>query len=336
MRYVGLDLGWKVSAIHVRDRNGRKLSSRKIHGPWLKVLAELMKVKRPFAICFEASTGYGWMYERLKEMASRVEVAHPGSLRMIFKSKRKSDRIDAEKLAKLLYLDEVPTVHVPSLDVRSWRGMIEHRSRLVQRRTGIKSALRALLRGQAIVAPRSLWSRKGMTWLEGLEFANGLLTVRRDLFVEEVRRHDAMLKRVEKELDEVGRRHPGVRLLRTIPGVGPRTAEAVMAYVDVPERFHSNRSIGCYFGIVPCQDESAGRNRLGHITKQGPSTVRRLVVEAAWQAVRHSPAVRKRFQKMLRADPKRKKRAIVAVAHYLFRVMLAMLQHGEQWREKSA
>jgi hypothetical protein len=72
MRYVGLDLGWKVSAIHVRDRNGRKLSSRKIHGPWLKVLAELMKVKRPFAICFEASTGYGWMYERLKEMASRV------------------------------------------------------------------------------------------------------------------------------------------------------------------------------------------------------------------------------------------------------------------------
>jgi transposase len=75
-----------------------------------------------------------------------------------------------------------------------------------------------------------------MSWLEGLEFANGLVTVRRDLFVEEVRRHDAMLGRVEKELNRVGEGHPGVRLLRTIPGVGPRTAEAVMAYVDVPER----------------------------------------------------------------------------------------------------
>jgi len=66
------------------------------------------KVRKPFAVCFEASTGYGHLFERLQTIARRVVVAHPGQLRLIFRSKRKNDRVDAEKLAKLLFLDEVP------------------------------------------------------------------------------------------------------------------------------------------------------------------------------------------------------------------------------------
>ena len=109
-----------------------------------------------------------------------------------------------------------------------------------------------------------------------------------------------------------------------------------MAYIDRPERFHSNRSIGEYFGIVPSQDSSGGRERLGHITKQGPATVRRLVVEAAWQSIRHSPAVRARFERIMGGNAGRKKIALVAVAHYLLRVMLAMLKSGEGWRKEAA
>ena len=72
------------------------------------VLEELKTLRAPFAICFEASTGYGYLCERLQGMARRVVVAHPGHLRLIFRSTRKNDRVDAEKLAKLLFLDEVP------------------------------------------------------------------------------------------------------------------------------------------------------------------------------------------------------------------------------------
>ena len=71
-------------------------------------------LKPPFAVCFEASAGYGYLFERLQRVARRVVVAHPGHLRLIFRSKRKNDRVDAEKLAKLLFLDEVPGVYVPS------------------------------------------------------------------------------------------------------------------------------------------------------------------------------------------------------------------------------
>ncbi len=127
MRYVGLDVHWRQSTICVLDARGRKLSTQTIRGGWSKVLEELGKAKKPFAICFEASSGYGFLFEQLTRIARRVVVAHPGQLRLIFRSKRKNDRVDAEKLAKLLFLDEVPPVHVPSAEVRSWRSMIEHR-----------------------------------------------------------------------------------------------------------------------------------------------------------------------------------------------------------------
>ncbi len=88
--------------------------------------------------------------------------------------------------------------------------------------------------------------------------------------------------------------------------------------------------------MVPCEDSSAGRQRLGHITKQGPGLVRRLIVEAAWQAVCRSPTVRAYFQRVMHGDPERKKIAIVATGHYLPRCMQAMLRKTTTWKERVA
>jgi transposase len=144
------------------------------------------------------------------------------------------------------------------------------------------------------------------------------------------------VRRVEKELDRIGRAHPGVTLLRTIPGVGPRTAEAFVAHVDDVSRFARVKQVGSYFGLVPCQDASADRNRLGHITKDGPAGPRWLVAEAAWQGRRRSAKIRAYFDRVMRNDPNRKKIALVATAHHLTRVMAAMLRSGEVWREAEA
>jgi len=114
-----------------------------------------------------------------------------------------------------------------------------------------------------------------------------------------------------------------------------RTAEAVLAWIDRPERFARNKSIGSYFGMVPCQDQSADRNRLGHITKQGPAVVRRLLTEASWQSIRHSVRMKAYFEKVMRGDPDRRKIALVAVGHCLLRAMLSMLQTGEVWRRET-
>lgn len=165
MRYVGLDAHLRQSTLCVLDDRGRKLMTRTAKGSWAAVCAELERIAPPFAICFEASAGYGFLFERLQRIARRVVVAHPGHLRLIFRSKRKNDRIDAEKLAEVLFLDEVPAVYVSAGSTHAWRRMIVHRRKLVVERTRAKNALRALSCSRGIEAPRGLWSRRGLTWL---------------------------------------------------------------------------------------------------------------------------------------------------------------------------
>lgn len=256
--------------------------------------------------------------------------------RSIGRATRKNDRFDAEKLAKLLALDLVPRVHVPCREVRAWRRLIEHRDRLVRERTRVKNTIRSLLRSLAVETPKGLWSKAGLAWLQGHEFASDFDAVQRDILVERYASLTRLLARVEKVLDRHAAKHPSVALVRTIPGVGVRTAEAVVATLDDPRRFHKNKSVGTYFGLVPCQDASAGKSRFGRITREGPATVRRLLNQAAWQAIRRSPKVRAFFERIQHGDPERKKKAVVAVAHYLVRVMHAMLGDGARWRAAAA
>jgi len=110
----------------------------------------------------------------------------------------------------------------------------------------------------------------------------------------------------------------------------------VAAFLDDPHRFPNATAVGSYFGLIPCQDQSGDRDRLGHITRQGAPVVRQLVAEAAWQARRRSPTVRAYFERAKRDDPQRQKIALVATAHYLVRVMWALLKRGTDWQESPA
>jgi transposase len=254
------------------------------------------------------------------------------------RSRDKSDRKDAERLAKLLYLGETPTVHVPSLEVRTWRELINCRSQVIAKRTRAKNAVRAPLRGAGLTPPKQpgLWTKKGLAWLRQLELPTPSQQLRRDLLLEEIETLLRQARRIEQQLNHQAQHTPAVTQLRSIPGVGIRTAEAVAAFVDDPDRFRSAKAVGRYFGLVPCQDQSGDRNRLGHITREGAPVVRQLVAEAAWQAQRRSPTVRAYFERVQRGDPQRKKIALVATAHYLVRVMWAMLKRGTTWEEDPA
>jgi transposase len=337
MLYVGLDIHTKRIALCVLSQTGQVVQRAQVRG-----IEEMLRILRGlpdrFEVCYEASCGYGHYHDLLRPLATRVLVAHPGQLRLIFRSKSKNDRNDAERLAKLLYLGETPTVHVPSLDVRTWRELINCRSQVIAKRTRAKNTLRALLRGAGVVPPRhpGLGTKSGLAWLRQLALPTVSQQLRRDLVLEEVEALNGQLRRIEQELNRRAQQTPAVTRLRSIPGVGARTAEAVAAFVDDPHRFRHAKAVGRYFGLVPCQDQSGDKNRLGHITREGPAVVRRLVAEAAWQALRRSPTVRAYFERAQRGDPQRKKIALVATAHYLVRVMWALLKRGTAWQENEA
>ncbi len=144
---IGIDVHQRSFAVCILDAHGKMVKQMKLRGTLAKLLDTLRSIKEPFAVCYEASCGYGHLHDLFGKQAKRVVVAHPGQLRLIFRTKKKNDRVDAKKLATLLFLDQVPTIRVPSLDVRSWRSLIEFRHRLVAKRTRVKNALRAVLRG---------------------------------------------------------------------------------------------------------------------------------------------------------------------------------------------
>ncbi len=337
MFYVGLDIHTKRISICALNETGQVVQRTQVRSI-AEMLRALQDLPDRFEVCYEASCGYGHFDDLLRPLATRVLVAHPGQLRLIFRSKNKNDRHDAERLAKLLYLGETPTVHVPSLEVRTWRELINCRSQVIAKRTRAKNTIRALLRSAGIAPPKQpgLWTQKGLAWLRQLTLPTESQQLRRDLLLEEIETLVRQVRRIEQQLNRQAQQTPAVARLRSIPGVGVRTAEAVAAFVDDPHRFRNAKAVGRYFGLVPCQDQSGDKNRLGHITREGAPVVRQLVAEAAWQAQRRSPTVRAYFERAQRGDPQRKKIALVATAHYLVRVMWALLKRGTVWEEKMA
>jgi len=96
-------------------------------------------------------------------------------------------------------------------------------------------------------------------------------------------------------IEQEAKKRPEVLRLMTHPGVGPITALAFVLIIGAPERFHCGKQIGSYVGLIPCEDSSAGQQRLGHISKQGNTLLRFLLLEAAQTAVRWDPDWRRRF-----------------------------------------
>jgi len=337
MLTIGLDVHQAKTSVCVMDGKGNILREQEVVGGYGAVAEALGKVKEPFQVCYEASTGYGALHERLAPLASKIAVAHPGRLRLIYQSTKKSNRVDARKLASLMHLNQVPEVHVPQQEVRSWRGLIEHRRSLVDQVVGVKNQVRALLRCQGIKGPagKRMWSAAGVAWLKEVAWPTEMEAFRMEILRDQLWDLIRKLDRVTKALDAIGEKHAGVKLLMTIPGVGPRTAEAFVAYVDDPHRFGSG-TIGAYFGLVPREDSTGDKRRLGHITREGPPTVRKLLTEAGWRGSRESVLIKEIFDRHLRGDKGRRKLAIVATEHWLCRVMLAMLRSGEAFREKEA
>jgi transposase len=337
MLFVGLDIHHRTSTCYVVNEHGQPMKDycRTLAGPWERMVGFLQAIDQPLTICFEASLAYGAIHDRLAAFAARVVVAHPGKLRLIYRSKHKNDRADAKALATLLLLDCVPQVHVPGLEVRDWRHLIGFRDQQVRRRTRTKNSLRALLRQNAIAVPKAiggLWTVKGRAWLAQVPWPTAVAACRAEYQLLELHHYDQAIAMLTKRLNAIGKKHPAVWLLKTIPGVGPRTAEALVAWIDDPQRFRHNRHIGTYFGLVPAQDASGDRNRLGHITKQGPALLRKLLVEAAWQLVRICPTMKARFEQLHGGKQDRRKIAIVAIARQLAVLALAMLKTGEVYR----
>ena len=241
------------------------------------------------------ATGYSRWFERLlAELGFELWMGDPAEIQAQRVKKQKFDREDARLLLRLMREDNFPRVWVPSAENRDVRQLLWHRHRLVQMRTRIMNQLQALAMNEGYRWRKKLFSQRGRAELEKLPL--GFWAGRRRQELLELL--DCMNPTIEKltaAVEQEARKRPEVLRLMTHPGVGPLTALAYVLIIGTPTRFPRGKQIGTYVGMIPTEDSSAGKQRLGHISKQGSSLLRFLLVEAAQAAARIHPDWRRRY-----------------------------------------
>jgi len=340
MKILALDLGnyKSVACIYETASLSHKFT-RVVTRP--KGLHDLLVEEEPDRVVIEICPLAGWVSDLVRALGIELQVASTTHDAWRWKNvKRKNDRQDGLKLAQLSALGQLTLVHVPEAGVRQWRALINYRQRLVSRRTRIQNHIRALLLRQAVAmgAGHRGWTRAGVAQLGAL--AKPLNEVEREelwrgelaLELEGLKALAEPLRQVEQKLDELGAADKQVQLLRTIPGVGPRGAEALAAVIDKAQRFKRGKELGAYLGLVPKQIQSGESNRLGRITRQGNRLLRSLLVEISWSGLRYNSWMRSVYEQVRRGSNARKKIAIVAVARRLLIRCWAMLRDGTTWR----
>ena len=232
-------------------------------------------------------------------------------------------------------------MHIPERPVRVWKALITYRHTLVDRRTAIKNTIRSLLdvQGERMPNGASGWTRASRKRLS--EMARPLddcdrLDLWRGQLELELRALDdvsRLLAEIDAKLNRLACADDRVERLKSIPGVGNRFAELVVATLDCPERFATGRKVGAYGGLVPRQFESGTMSRSGRITREGPGLLRRLAVQIAWGMERRSPRVAALFERLSGGQKSRRKKAAVAIARKILVWCWAMLRDGTTWNE---
>jgi transposase len=297
MRIIGLDYHPSFQQIAFVDTETGECGERQLmHGnqETESFYRELKQRGASVRVGMEA-TGHARWFERLMtELGFELWIGDPAQIKAKRVRKQKADRQDAQLILTLLIENRFPKVWVPSLENRDLQQSLWHRHRLVQMRTRIMNQLQAVAMNEGVRRKKGLWSKSGRAQLESFLLAPWATRRRQDL-LDLLDRLNPNIAELSTAIEQEGKKRSEVLRLMTHPGVGPLTGLAFVLIIGSPERFGCGKQVGSYLGLIPCEDSSAGKQRLGHISKQGSSLLRFLLVEAAQIAVRDDPTWRRKF-----------------------------------------
>ena len=332
-KFIGVDLHKKTIVICVVNQAYQIIERRRFACCETQALAEWFAAQSPFEVVVEATASYEWFVQLVERHASRVVLAHPGKLRVIAESTRKSDKVDAQVLADFLARGMIPTAHRPTPRQREHRRLVRHRHQVQGRITSLKCRIRRML-SDYNADRHDLFTKEGRAYAVGLK----LLAADRFVLEELWLSLDHQLQRLhaaEKALREFAKTDPpqgrrARRRLDTIPGVGEVTIDVFLAETADVRRFGSQKKLTAYAGLSPGYRESAGRRKDLGITHRGSRLLRWVLVQAAWQLVRRDG----RWQRIFEGLVKRrgKKKAIVAVARRLLCLMMAVVVNDRPYQ----
>jgi transposase len=338
MKYVGIDLHKKTIVVCVMNKARKVLARKKFQCSDIKGIKAWFAELGEFQFVVEATAAYEWLVQLLEPMANDWVLAHPGKMRVIAESTKKTDKLDAQVLAEFLALGMIPKAYRPTPRQREHRKLVRYRAQCQQRVSRLKCQIRYL--AATYNADHSglfqadhlaeLQQRADLTEADRFVLPQRLEDLERALAREKSARGE--LKRFAARGSKIEQREREIVL--SAPGVGEVVSEVVLAELGDAGRFDSLKQATAYAGLVPSKRESDGKGKELGITKKGSGLLRWAMVEAAWSAV----ATSARWHEVYERIKKRRqaKRAIIAVARRLLAVLVSMLLSDEKYRPSLA
>jgi transposase len=294
---------------------------------------ELQACGASVRVGMEASGQSRWFERLLAELQFELWIGDAAQIRAKRVRKQKTDRRDAQHILTLLLENRFPQIWVPSWENRDLRQLLWHRHRMVQMRTRLMNQLQAVALNEGLRRKKGLWREAGRKQLESFLLAPWASRRRHDL-LEMVDRLSPMIAELTQAVEQEVAKYPVAQRLATHPGVGPLTALAFVLIIGQAERFRCGNQVASYVGLVPAEDSSGERQRLGHISKQGNTLLRFLLVEAAQVTIRSDAEWRRRYFHL--ALRRGRKIAKVAMARRLAVRLYWMWRKGwdyQQWKK---
>lgn len=329
---VGLDVSDTKCQVCTLDADGEVVFSGVVKLTEAALAMQFKAMERA-RVVFEVGTHSRWLAELFDDWGHEVIVANPRNLALISQNNRKSDKADAELLARLGRSDLklLRPVEHRSATAQAGLAVIRSRAALVRCRTTLVNSMRGQVKATGGRMPDC---DADYLHLHGDEIPDSLKPALSPLLelvgqlTEQIAKFD---KKLEREADTIA---PGSRQLTTIAGVGLLTAISFTLVIDDPERFASSRAVGPYLGLVPKRSQSGQIDKAMRISKAGDPYTRQLLVQCAQSAMRKGAKdseLRTWGLKLAGTSKVDKRRAIVAVARKLAVLMHRMLVTGEAY-----
>jgi transposase len=318
---AGLDLGDKRTHLCLLDtESGEILEEGRVRTTPEGIARRFDSTER-MEVALEVGTHSPWVSRLLKEFGHQVVVANPRRTQLIYGEGRKTDKIDAEKLARLARADTelLHPIEHRGEETQAHLALIHSREALVRSRTQLVNHVRGTAKSLGVRLPggpaKSFHNKVYDHLPAELRESLGPVVETVGTLTEQIKDYD---RRIEQKAAE---EYPETELLRQVPGVGPLTALTFALTLEDPQRFERSRSVGAYLGLAPGTDQSGEMNVQKGISRAGDEMLRRLLVSGAQYILgpfAPDSDLRRHGQKIAeRGGKNAKKRAVVAVARKL-------------------
>ncbi len=339
--YVGIDVHLKSWSVAVLSEHSvlKKFSQNPDAESLYKFLANNYPGAN-YCSVYEAGFCGFWIHRKLLRLGINNIVVNPADVPTMSKEKlRKTDAVDCGKLARELRSGTLIGIYVPDEAVLEMRSLIRLRRSIVKDTTREKNRIKSLLRFHGVAIPEQFtkhsagnWSKHFLKWLQEVELSTEYGRETLDLHTEQLLRLRGMLLQETKAIRIISRKSPfdeTIHLLISVPGIGITTAISLLVEIDDIGRFANSDQLASFIGLTPMCHSSGEKEGAGNLTLRKHATLRGLLVEAAWVAIRKDPAMTLAFEGFRKKMIAQK--AIVKIARKLVNRIFFVLKRRQEY-----